>query len=159
MVDERVTDGRRIAQLLAAELRGHERDALGRLAVVDVRDATGTPEGAFAYGVALLPPGERAARRNPDAAERADTRRLADVFVHEDRARVEFRLTPDAAREAARRVIDGNPDGSGLRVRPKATDPPRTLLFLADGVAVKRALPVFRAVVAASEEPTDDEAA
>lgn len=156
MVEERVTDGRRIAQLLAAELRGHERDALGRLAVVDVRDAAGTPEGEFAYGVALLPPGERAARRNPDATQRDDTRRVADVFVHEDRARVAFRLAPDAARDAAQAAIEEADARGGLRVRPKLTDPPQTLLFLADGVAVKRALPVFRTVITASDERTDE---
>jgi hypothetical protein len=147
MVEERVTDGRRIAQLLAAELRGHERGPLGRLAVVDVRDVDGSEHGEFAYGVALLPAGETADRRNPDAEERDDTERLADVYVHDERARVEFRLSPDAAAAAGREAAGR--EGSGLRVRPVATDPPRTVLFLSSGVAAKRALPVFRAVVAA----------
>lgn len=150
MVDERVTDGRRIAQLLAAELRGHERGALGRLAVTDVRDVEGSEHGEFAYGVALLPPGETADRRNPDVETRAAVERLADVYVHLDRARVEFRIAPDAAAEAGREAAAG--DESGLRVRPKATDPPRTLLFLESGVAAKRALPVFRAVVEAGDD-------
>lgn len=149
MVDERVTDGRRIAQLLAAELRGHERDTLGRLAVTDVRDVQGSEHGEFAYGVALLPAGETADRRNPDVETREAVERLADVYVHLDRARVEFRLAPDAAADAGREAAAE--DESGLRVRPKATDPPRTLLFLESGIAAKRALPVFRAVVAASE--------
>jgi hypothetical protein len=148
MVDERVTDGRRIAQLLAAELRAHERGALGRLAVVDVRDVEGTEHGTFAYGVALLPPGETADRRNPDVTERKAVERLADVYVHFDRARAEFRLAPDAAADAGREAAAE--DEPGLRVRPKATTPPRTLLFLESGVAAKRALPVFRAVVAGS---------
>jgi hypothetical protein len=150
MVDESITDGRRIAQLLAAELRGHERGALGRLAVVDVRDVEGSEHGTFAYGVALLPPGEAADRRNPDVAERDAVDRLAEVYVHLDRARVEFRLAPDAAADAGREAAAA--DESGLRVRPKATTPPRTLLFLESGVAAKRALPVFRAVVAASDD-------
>jgi hypothetical protein len=149
VVDERITDGRRIAQLLAAELRGHERGPLGRLAVTDVRDVEGSEHGTFAYGVALLPPGERADRRNPDVETRAAVERLADVYVHLDRARVEFRLAPDAAAEAGREAAAA--DDSGLRVRPKATDPPRTLLFLESGIAAKRALPVFRAVVAVSD--------
>ncbi|WP_254832023.1 hypothetical protein [Haloglomus salinum] len=145
MVDERVTDGRRIAQLLAAELRGHERGALGRLAVTDVRDVEGSEHGEFAYGVALLPPGETADRRNPDVETRAAVERLADVYVHESRARVEFRIAPDAAADAGREAAAE--EASGLRVRPKATTPPRTILFLESGVAAKRALPVFRAVV------------
>lgn len=148
MVDESITDGRRIAQLLAAELRGHERGALGRLAVVDVRDVEGSEHGTFAYGVALLPPGETADRRNPDAAERDVVDRPAEVYVHLDRARVEFRLAPDVAADAGREAAVA--DESGLRVRPKATTPPRTLLFVESGVAAKRALPVFRAVVAGS---------
>lgn len=148
MVGERITDGRRIAQLLAAELRGHERGRLGRLAVVDVRDVEGTEHGTFAYGVALLPPGETADRRNPDVTEREAVERLADVYVHLDRARVEFRLAPDTAADAGQEAAAE--DESGLRVRPKATTPPRTLLFLESGVAAKRALPVFRAVVAAN---------
>jgi hypothetical protein len=150
MVDESITDGRRIAQLLAAELRGHERDSLGRLAVVDVRDVEGSEHGEFAYGVALLPPGERADRRNPDVETREAVERLADVYVHRDRVRVEFRLAPAVAADAGRTAA-AEPE-SGLRVRPKATTPPRTLLFLESGVAAKRALPVLRAVVEASDE-------
>jgi hypothetical protein len=150
MVDERVRDGRRIAQLLAAELRGHEGGQLGRLAVVDVRDVEGTEHGTFAYGVALLPPGETADRRNPDVETREAVERLADVYVHLDRARAEFRLAPDAAADAGREAAAE--DESELRVRPKATTPPRTLLFLESGVAAKRALPVFRAVIAASDD-------
>jgi hypothetical protein len=150
VVDERVTDGRRIAQLLAAELRGHERGPLGRLAVTDVRDVEGNDHGEFAYGVALLLAGETADRRNPDVETREAVARLADVYVHGDRARVEFRLSPDAAADAGREAAAD--EASGLRVRPKATTPPRTLLFLESGVAAKRVLPVFRAVVAASDE-------
>jgi hypothetical protein len=145
MVDERLTEGRRIAQLLAAELRGHERGPLGRLAVVDVRDVEGTEHGAFAYGVALLPAGETAARRNPEVERRDDTERLADVYVHEARARVGFRLSPDVAATVGGEEAER--EASGLRVRPKATQPPRTLVFLESGVAAKRVLPVFRAVV------------
>jgi hypothetical protein len=149
VVDERVTDGRRIAQLLAAELRGHERGALGRLAVTDIRDVEGSEHGEFAYGVALLPPGETADRRNPDVETRGVVERLADVYVHTDRARVEFRIAPDTAADAGQ---DAAAEAeSGLRVRPKATTPPRTLLFLESGVAAKRALPVFQAVVETSD--------
>ncbi|MFC6941435.1 hypothetical protein ACFQE8_15925 [Salinirubellus sp. GCM10025818] len=127
MVDERIADGRRIAQLLASEVRGRERGPLGRLAVVDVRDVEGCPVGEFAFGV--------------DARIDSGSLRIADVHVHDDRTRIEFREAPDAAADAGRRA--------GLRTRPKAGNPPKTVVFLDDGVAAKRALPLFRAVVEA----------
>jgi len=127
MVVDSVTDGRRIAQLLASELRGHERGALGRCSVVDVRDVGGNEFGEFAYGVDV-------AVREGDARDR-----LADVYVHDDRARVEFVLGVEAAVDACREV--------GLRVRPTASDPPRTVVFVESGVEAKRVLAVFRAAV------------
>lgn len=134
MVEDRITDGRRIAQLLASEIRGRERGPLGRLAVVDVRDVEGDSFGEFAFGV--------------DAHADPGNLRVADVYVHDDRARVEFREAPDAAADAGR--------AAGLRTRPKAVTPPRTVVFLADGVAAKRVLPVFRAVAEALDESGSD---
>ena len=127
MVQDRIGDGRRIAQLLASEVRGRERGPLGRLAVVDVRDVEGSAYGEFAFGV--------------DAHLDSGSRRVADVYVHDDRTRVEFREAPDAAADAGRKA--------GLRTRPKAVQPPRTVVFVADGVGAKRALQAFRAVVEA----------
>jgi hypothetical protein len=127
MVEDRVADGRRVAQLLASEVRGRERGPLGRLSVADVRDVEGSAHGEFAFGV--------------DAHVGSGDRRLADVYVHGDRARVEFREAPDVAADEAR--------NAGLRTRPKAVHPPRTVVFVEDGVAAKRVLPVFRAVVEA----------
>lgn len=123
MVTDRVTDGKRIAQLLASELRGHEDGALGELSMTDARDVEGSIDGEFAYAV-----------------ERGNER-VAEVYVHEDRVRVEFRAGVDAAADAG--------DEADLRVRPKAVRPPRTLVFLEDGVQVKRVLPVFEAAVLA----------
>ena len=123
MVERETTDGVRIAQLLSSEIHGHTRDALGRLAVVDAdTDVEPTEFGAFAYGV------EGAGKR------------LADVYVHPDRAHVAFRVGLTAAVEVAKR--------EGLRVRPKATKPPQTLVFVENGADVKRALAVLRAVAA-----------
>ena len=52
MVEDRITDGRRIGQLLASELTGLQRGPLADVAVVDAdRDVEPTPEGAFAYRV------------------------------------------------------------------------------------------------------------
>ncbi|WP_313691130.1 hypothetical protein [Halorarum halobium] len=125
MVEERTTDGVRIAQLLASELTGGG----GHLADVTVADAdpdvAPAPDGALAYRVR---PG-------------TDDEPLADAFVHPDRARVEFRVAPDVAAEEATEA--------GLRVRPKAVRPPRTVVFLEDGAEVKRVLPAFGAVVRA----------
>lgn len=125
MVDDRLTDGRRIAKLLASELDGLG-DELETVAITDAdREVTPTPEGAYAYRVTI----------------RGEDRDLADVFVQPDRARVEFTETPAIAAERAR--------AEGLRVRPKASRPPRTLVFVEDGAEVKRAVVVFEAVVAA----------
>ncbi|UIP00874.1 hypothetical protein Hbl1158_05825 [Halobaculum sp. CBA1158] len=150
MVEERTTDGVRIAQLLASELVG-DRDRLAAVTVTDADpDVEPTPDGAPAYRVRVADEGSRAddgiADRDRDSdrdsdgdsdPERGST--LAEVAVQPDRARVEFRIAPAAAAEAA--------EAAGLRVRPKAVTPPRTLVFLADGASVKRVLPAFEAVV------------
>jgi len=76
MVVERVRDGRRIAQLFAGEIRGHTRDPLARLSIVDVEDVEGCSGGAFAFGI-----DETAVARTDGSARSA---RLADVYVHGD---------------------------------------------------------------------------
>lgn len=139
MVTERVTDGRRIAQLLASELRGRIDGPLGRVAVVDVRDAEGTTDGAFAYGIAVEEEDDDGSDEEGEDAS-ADPRRLADVYVHESRARLEVRERPETAARAGERA--------GLRVRPVAGDPPRTLLFVESGVGAKRAADAVADLVA-----------
>ena len=124
MVEERLTDGRRIAQVLASEVTGHGDD-LDALAVTDADpDVEPTPDGTFAYAI------DR------------DGERVASVYVQPDRIRIEFERAVDAVAEAAGR--------EGLRVRPKAVDPPRTLVFVEDGAQVKWLLPALRAVAAGS---------
>ena len=121
MVEDRITDGRRIAQLLSSELEGREDGELARLSVTDAdRDIEPTEDGARAYDVSR------------------DGDRLARVFVHPDRIRLEFETGPDVALEAA--------DDVDLRARPKATTPPRTLVFVESAAAVKRATDVLEAV-------------
>ncbi|USZ67648.1 hypothetical protein NGM10_13035 [Halorussus salilacus] len=139
MVEDRTTDGKRIAQLLSSEVDGREDSGLGALAVVDADpDVEGSADGELAY---------RIARRGTE-----DTEILAEVYVHDDRARIEFREGVDAAAEAAEEV--------DLRVRPKAVRPPRTLVFVEDGAEVKRATDVLVAVLRsgadAGSEPGDD---
>jgi len=133
MVVDSLSDGTRIAQLLASEVTGHE-DAFSVLSVVDAdADVEPTDDGALAYAVA------------------ADGERVAEVYVQPDRARVEFLAHPDVTAEAA--------SEAGLRVRPKAVRPPRTLVFVEDGAQVKWTLPAFRALVTALDagEREEDE--
>lgn len=127
MVDDEIADGERIAQLLSSEVHGHERGSLGRLSVVDaVSDVEPTADGAFAYAVAL------------ECDDTDESRRIAEVAVHPDRAHLEFREGVESAATVGQ--------GEGLRVRPKAVEPPRTLVFVENGAEVKAALRVVRAV-------------
>ena len=121
MVEDRITDGRRIAELLSSEIDGREDGELARFAVTNAdRDVEPTADGARAYDVTR------------------DDERIARAFVHEDRARLEFEAGQDAAAEAA--------SDAGLRVRPKAPQPPKTLVFVESGAEVKRATDVLQAV-------------
>jgi len=54
MVEDRITDGKRIAQLLASELTGAETSPMDRVDVVEaVPDAEPSAGGTEAYGVAV----------------------------------------------------------------------------------------------------------
>jgi hypothetical protein len=123
MVEERVTDGRRVAELLSSELHGREDGALAAVAVTDaVEDVTPTADGARAYRVTV------------------DGTALAAVHVHPERVHLAFRGGVAAAADAAA--------DADLRVRPKATRPPETLVFVESGAAVKGAADVVAAVAA-----------
>ncbi|MFC6824300.1 hypothetical protein [Halopelagius fulvigenes] len=127
MVEDRLTDGKRIAQFVASEVEGHEDLPLG---VSDADpDVEPTEDGALAY---------RIVRTGADGEKGEDGDAVAEVYVHPDRARAEFVAAVDVAAEAA--------DAEGLRVRPKAVRPPRTLVFVEDGAQVKWLLPALRAV-------------
>ncbi|RZH67973.1 hypothetical protein [Natrinema altunense] len=127
MVEERITDGRRIAELLSSEVDGREDGELAEYAVTNAdRDVEPTADGARAYDVT---------RRDE---------RIARVFVHDDRAHLEFEAGQDIAAAAAADV--------DLRVRPKATQPPKTLVFVESGAAVKRATDVLQTVSRRLEE-------
>jgi len=128
MVEERIEDGTRIAQLLASELDGREDGGFAEMALAEADpDVDPTADGAFAYAVHF----ERA----------GEDERLAAVFVHPDRVRVEFVASVERAADRA--------SEAGLRVRPKAVDPPRTLVFVESGAAVKRVADVFEGLVGA----------
>jgi hypothetical protein len=122
MVDSELADGVRIAQLLASELVGHG-DALAAVTVTDADpDVDPTADGRRAYVV------------------RVDDRPLATAFVHPERVRLEFGNASGPVTEAA--------DAAGLRVRPTSPDSTRTVVFVENGAAVKRVLPVVEAAVA-----------
>ena len=121
MVEDRITDGRRIAELLASELDGREDGVLESIRVTDAdRDVEPTADGERAYDVTFC------------------DERVARVFVQPDRARLEFEVGQDVAAKTGEQLE--------LRVRPKATQPPRTLVFVESGAAVKRATDVVVAV-------------
>ena len=148
MVQDRLRDGTRIAQLVASELTG-DREALAQVVVADADpDVEPTDDGALAYRVSHVADPEAITvgdRGGTTVDEGVDAERtpIAEVFVQPERARVEFVAAPDVAAEAGAEAE--------LRVRPKAVDPPRTLVFVEDGADAKRVLPAFKKVVVAVE--------
>ncbi|WP_066412756.1 hypothetical protein [Halorubrum aethiopicum] len=151
MVEDRLTDGVRIAQLFASEVTGDR----GRLRDIDVTDADPdvepTADGALAFRlVDVGAGGEREGRDDDDAevidddVEASEGTAVADVFVQPERVRIEFRRAPEAVADAA--------GEAGLRVRPKAVRPPRTLVFLEDGADVKRVSSALEAVAGSGPE-------
>lgn len=121
MVEDRVTDGKRVAQLLASELSGREDGALGALSVVDAdRDADPSPDGTVAYGVAV------------------EGERVGDVALYPERVEVVLWGLPAAAvREATRGpdLVAADPDGAF-----EAPGEADTVLRVESGAAVKRAV-------------------
>lgn len=120
MVEDELTDGVRIAELVASEVTGHEDAPFDAFSVeaADL-DVEPTVEGARAYDVAQ------------------DGTVLATIFVHPDRAHLEFHSGLEVARSAA--------EQRGLRTRPKAVEPPRLLVFVENGAEAKRVLGVLAA--------------
>lgn len=126
MVDEELRDGIRIARLVSSEVTGHEDAPYDALAVGDVDlDVEPTVSGARAYEITV------------------DGAVLATMYVHLDRAHLEFHRGLEDARLAA--------EERGLRTRPKAVDPPRLLVFVENGAQAKRVLGVLAAATGAAD--------
>lgn len=124
MVEDRVTDGVRIGELLASEIEGREDGPLGDLAVTNADpDVEPNVDGARAFDVEYEPADDR----------------VATVNVHGDRIHLAVRTAQESAHEAA--------VAADLRTRPKATRPPQTLVFVESGAEVKRATDVLAAIV------------
>lgn len=124
MVEDELRDGIRIAQLVSSEITGHEDAPFDSLAVENSDlDVEPTVDGAQAFDITH------------------DGNVLASVFVHPDRAHLELRSGLEDARYAA--------EERGLRVRPKAVEPPRLLVFVENGAEAKRVLGVLAAAASA----------
>lgn len=139
MVEKRVTDGVRIAQLLSSEIDGRVDGALARLSVTNPdRRVSGTEAGERAYDIEWI---EEPIEDPEDARRQRDIdggQRVAQVFVHDERVRIELSAGQAVAAERA--------ETEGLRVRPKAVHPPKTLVFVENGAETKRAAAVLDAV-------------
>lgn len=149
MVSDEITDGTRIGRLFSSEVHGHERGVLGRLRIVDADpDAEATEGGALAFAIAV----GRDRNEDGDGSTNVDDgdgnddavasgKRIAEAYVHPDRLRIEFLREARTAAEAGR--------AAGLRTRPKAVEPPRTLVFVERAADAKTALRVVRDVAEA----------
>lgn len=155
MVDDELRDGPRIAQLLSSEIHGHERGALGDLSVVDAdRDAEPSADGTFAYAVEFEATAHADGTDSAAGAtegERGAGRRVAEVYLHPARIRVEVSERPETAWESI--------DAEGLRAGASVADGARgddeegaVSVFVENGAAVKPALRVVRAVAEALRE-------
>jgi hypothetical protein len=124
MVEDRITDGKRIAELLSSEVTGHESAPYDSMTVANADpDVEPTTDGTRAYDV------------------EHDGDRLARAFVQPDRVRLELYEGLDAAREAA--------EDADLRTRPVASEPPRLVVFVEYGAAAKLAFDVLGAAASA----------
>lgn len=106
MVEDRVTDSKRIAQLFASELTGLETGPLSEVAVVDADpDVTPAPDGPVAYAVEFR--GEQ----------------VGSVSLYPGRARARLAVDPDTAPDqpaipverAGRRVVLSIESGAAVK--------------------------------------------
>jgi len=118
MPPDRISDGKRIAELLASELSGRESGPLADLSVVDAhRDAEPAPDGTAAYAVA-----HRGVR-------------IGEVTLYPEAAtlRVGDRSDPDGTSDAVASAVTG----PHLTAEP---DDDEVVLRIESGAAVKRAV-------------------
>lgn len=165
MVEDRVTDGRRIAQLFASEIRGRSAGPLGAIAVVDVHDADGSPSGQFAYGLdrgderlaAVYVHANRASLAIPGGVEAGETApETASETATESASETATESAPETAGESdVERVARAVAERTDLSVERTGSDIQGTAVSVDSGAAVKRALTVLEAVANAVEEPEE----
>lgn len=127
MVEERITDSTRIAQLFASEITGLSVGSLESVSVVDAQpDTSPTPDGPVAYRLA----GEEST--------------LAEVRLYPDAVEIELA-------EELTTNIDSLSERDILRVSEglsaAETDGGPTRLLLTDGASVKSGVDVLRALL------------
>ncbi len=122
MVKNRITDGRRIAELLASELDGRSDGLLESITVTNADpDIEPTDAGARAYNIAV----------------RETT--VATAFVHPDCVRVETAMTEERLGTVDREGIKYTPGTGGVAI------------VVEHGAAVKEAVDLLVAAVEAPE--------
>ena len=141
MVEDRITDGKRIAQLLASELTGLQEGPLGEVEVVDADpDAMPTTAGTEAYRV----------QYRKEA--------VATVFLYPEYAEVRFEtaiptpieyLEGEGDSEADVQSSDGTDVQSSDGTDVQSTS--ETTVQITSGGAVKRAVDVIRLVLTEQE--------
>lgn len=116
MVDERITDGKRIAQLLSSELTGLQTGALEAVSVTDADpDAMPTATGTDAYTI------------------RTDGVELATVKLFPEYAEIRFAVDPVTEKAA-----------TGSTSLEEQSDTGDRILQVTSGAAVKDAVDVIR---------------
>lgn len=107
MAEDRVTDGERIAELLASELTGVSAGSMDRLSVVDADpDATPAAEGTFAYRVAVDGDAVATVSIYPDHARVAvDRSSVADRSIVVDRSEEEAAIGPGISVERSETTV------------------------------------------------------
>jgi len=119
MVEERITDGKRIAELLSSELSARETGPLASISVIDAdRDAAPSKDGTPAYGIAI------------------DGTHVGTVALFPEYARVTLSVGVDAVVETAGDV--------GV---PARREDGTAVLQVESGAAVKPATDVIAAAV------------
>jgi hypothetical protein len=153
MVEERLTDGYRIAELLASEIDGRRSGPIADLAVANAdRTVEGTPAGERAYDIRLVS-GDRDPRREPTPADAGEL--FGRVYVHETGATLALEADSEAAVEVA---------SSGGLETDESWRNGALAIRLEYGAQSKRAIDALEAALAgreaagdpASARPTDD---
>jgi hypothetical protein len=119
MVEDRITDGKRIAELLSSELSARENGPLAQVSIVDADpDATPSADGTPAYGIA----------RNGA--------QIGVVSLFPEYARVTLTVEAET-------VVDSAP-ANGVPARREDSD---AVLRVESGAAVKRAVDLIAVAV------------
>lgn len=125
VVEHRITDGTRIAQLLASEVDGRTDSGLDAVTVTNAdRAVEPSPDGARAYDIVL--PSEEL---------------LGQVFVHPNKARLSLESSV---------VADTNAVSEAAEMRDLAYEVDTQSLWIDDGAAVKRASDIVTDLVSLS---------